>query len=67
MASSVIYLGYKIDAEGLHLVADKVKAVKDAPNPRNVAELKSYLRLLSYSSKFLPHLSTVLAPLYKLL
>ena len=67
MASSVIYLGHMIDAEGLHPVQDKVKAITDAPNPRNVTELKSYLGLLTYYSRFLPNLCTVLSPLYKLL
>ena len=53
--------------QGLHPVPEKVKAVQEAPKPQNVTELKSYLGLLSYYSKFLPNLSTVLAPLYKLL
>ena len=67
MAPSVIYLGHRIDAEGLHPVTDKVKAVHEAPRPSNVSELKSYLGLLSYYSKFLPNLSTTLAPLNSLL
>jgi len=67
LAPSVIYLGHKIDREGLHPVPEKVKAVQEAPRPTNVTELKSYLGLLSYYSKFLPNLSTVMAPLYKLL
>ncbi len=56
-----------IDAQGLHPMPEKVKAVREAPQPRNVTELKSYLGLLSYYTKFLPNLATVLAPLYKLL
>ena len=60
-------LSYVIDAEGLHPMPEKVKAVQNAPSPTNVSELKSYLGLLSYYSKFLPNLSTVLAPLYVLL
>ena len=67
MEPSVVYLGHKIDCEGLYPVADKVKAVHEAPPPRNISELKSYLGLLSYYSKFLPNLSTALAPLYLLL
>ena len=58
MASSVSYLGHKIDAEGLHPLPDKLQAVKAAPTPRNVSELKSYLGLLTYYGKFLPNLST---------
>ena len=67
MLPSVVYLGHKIDAQGLHPLLEKVKAIKDMPKLRNVFELKSYLRLLSYYLKFLPNLSTILAPLYELL
>ena len=66
MLSSVVFLGHKIDAQGLHPLLEKVKAIKDVPKPRNVSELKSYLGLLSYYSKFLANLSTILAPLYEL-
>ena len=65
MSPSVSYLGYKIDAEGIHPLEDKVHAVKDAPQPKSVQKLKSYLGLLSYYSKFMPNLST--APLCGLL
>ena len=67
MAPSVTYLGHQIDAKGLHPISDKVRALQQAPEPRNVTELKSYLGLLTYYSSFLPNLTTVLAPLYKLL
>ena len=67
MAASVEYLGHRIDAQGLHPKPEKVEAVKNALRPKNVRELKFYLGLLSYYTKFLPNLSTVLAPLYQLL
>ena len=67
MAPSVVYLGHRIDKYGLHPVAEKVQALQEVPTPTNVSELKSYLGLLSYYSRFLPNLSTLLAPLYKLL
>ena len=67
LMSSVSYLGHRIDAKGLHPLPDKIQAIMDAPDPQNVQELKSYLGLLSYYGKFLPNLSSVLAPLYWLL
>ena len=67
LQESVNFLGHRIDAQGIHPVAEKIKAVQNAPSPRNVSELKSYLGLLSYYAKFLPNLSTTLAPLYRLL
>ena len=65
--TSVTYLGHRIDEQGVHPVPDKVKAVQEAPEPQNVAELKSYLGLLTYYSRFLPDMASKLAPLYGLL
>lgn len=67
LADEVQYLGYSVDAKGVHTVESKVKAVVDAPTPTNVTELKAYLGLLNYYNRFLPNLSTLLAPLYYLL
>lgn len=66
MKSSVEYLGHRIDSLGLHPLQDKVEAVKKAPTPKSVTELKSFLGLLSYYGKFLPNLSSTLHPLYQL-
>ena len=62
-----MYLGHRIDAEGLHPTVDKVDAICQAPTPQSCTELKAYLGLLNYYNKFIPNLSTQLAPLYKLL
>ena len=67
MRPSVTYLGHVINADGLHPLQDRVRAIRDAPAPRSVTELKSYLGILSYYSKFLPNLSSTLHPLYYLL
>ena len=63
LAPSVEYLGYCIDKQGLHPTNEKVKAIKEAPAPKNITQLKAYLGLLSYYSRFLPHLPSILAPL----
>ena len=64
---SVVYLGHKIDRDGLHPTDDKVRAIRDAPSPTNVKELRSWLGLLNYYGRFLRNLSTTLAPLHVLL
>ena len=63
LQESVVYLGYKIDKNGIHPLTEKVAAVKNAPEPKNIMELKSYLGLLTYYSRFLPRIATILAPL----
>ena len=65
MRPSVTYLGHVIAADGLHPLKDRVRAIKDAPTPRSVTELKSYLGMLSYYSKFWPNLSSTLHALLK--
>ena len=54
------------DEEGLHPTEEKVKVIQEAPTLKNVAELQSFLGI-NYYSRFLPNLSTRLAPLYRLL
>ncbi len=63
----VKYLGYSISAEGLKPTEDKLEAIAKVPAPTTVSELRTFLGLLNFYGKFLPRLSTVLAPLHELL
>lgn len=67
LKSSMEYLGYRIDAQGLHPTESKVQAIQNAPSPSNVMELRSFLGLLNYYGRFLTGLSTILKPLHQLL
>ena len=64
---SVKYLGYEIDAAGLHTAPEKVKAVIEAPQPKNQQQLRAFLGLVNYYGKFLQALSTTSYPLNQLL
>lgn len=61
------YLGHVISAEGLKKSPEKIKAIVKAPRPTNVDELRSFLGMTAYYSKFIPHASTILQPLNQLL
>ena len=67
LCDTVEYLGHRIDEHGLHTADQKVAAVREAPQPKNVQELRSFLGLLHYYGKFLPNLATLLHPLNALL
>ena len=41
-------LGHFINEKRLHTTPSKLKAVTDAPTPRNVSELRSFLGLMNY-------------------
>lgn len=67
MVPEIEYLSHKINQEGLQPSDSKVAAIVEAPPPKNVSELKSFLGMVNYYGKFLPNLSTTLASLYQLL
>ena len=67
MAESVEYLGYRLDAIGLHATDEKLQAILQAPTPRDVQELRSFLGLVNYYGKFISNLATILYPLNALL
>lgn len=66
-SKSIKYLGHIIDGNGLNTLPDKITAIKNAPIPTNVSELRLFLGLINYYGKFVSHLSTLLAPLNDLL
>lgn len=62
----VSYLGYRIDASGLHPTKDKVKAIVEAPEPKNLKQLESYLGVFNFYRRFVPNASSTLEPLNRL-
>lgn len=65
--NSVNYLGYRIDKQGLHTDETKIAAIKSAPAPRDVTQLKAFMGLVNFYSKFCKNISDILKPLYNLL
>ena len=59
----VVYLGHEISKEGIRPVKSKVEDLKAAEPPKNLAELISFLGAVNYYRRYLPNLSTVIAPL----
>ncbi|XP_054828347.1 uncharacterized protein K02A2.6-like [Eublepharis macularius] len=64
---SVEFLGFLIDAAGIHPTPAKVRAIKSAPPPGSKKELQSFLGLLNFYHAFLPHKASVAEPLHRLL
>ena len=48
MQDQIDYLGHTVSSEGLRPIVEKIAALKEAPTPTNVTELRSYLGLLKY-------------------
>ena len=61
------YCGHVMSAEGIMPLQSNLEAVRDAPSPTNVSELKALLGMVNYYRSFLPNLSTVMEALHQLL
>lgn len=59
----VTYCGHIVSASGLETHPDRVRAVKEMPVPTSKEEVRRFLGMVQYLSKFLPDMSTVDAPL----
>ncbi|XP_061716634.1 uncharacterized protein K02A2.6-like [Cydia pomonella] len=67
LQDKVNYLGFIINKDGLRPDPAKLEAISNAPEPKDVSQLKSFLGMLNYYGKFIPNLSTLLHPLHVLL
>eukprot|EP00064_Thunnus_orientalis_P015007 superscaffoldBa00002705_g15056 len=65
--TSIPFLGHVISKEGLLPSPDHLAAMAEAPAPKDMAALRSFLGLISWLSKFLPSYATVVEPLRQLL
>ena len=63
---SISFMGHTLTSEGLKPQDSKIQAVLQTEKPTNVKEVKSYLGLVSYCSKFVPQFATISEPLRKL-
>lgn len=63
----VSYLGFNIDRTGLSMNKERISSVLEAPVPENVSEVRAFVGMLNYYSKFIPSFASKMSPLYELL
>ena len=63
---AVEFLGFYVDAEGLHVEEAKVKAIKDWATPKSQKELRAFMGLASFYRKFIFRFAHKALPLYEL-
>ncbi|XP_026544539.1 uncharacterized protein K02A2.6-like, partial [Notechis scutatus] len=54
----VEFLGYLLDSQGIHPTDNKLKAIKNAPTPKNRTDLQAFLGLINFYNIFLPQKAT---------
>ena len=61
--NKLTFFGHEVSASGISPGTKKVEAIRDAPVPRNAAEVRSFLGLATYCSRFISDFATVTEPL----
>ena len=67
LTENISFFGLIVGADGIKMDPSKVEALKGARSPTNASELKSFLGLATFCSRFIPNFSTLTGPLRKLL
>ena len=65
--SSVKYLGFLLDQNGLRPDPDRVTALLNYPTPRNLCQLRGFLGIVNWYEGFITHCAELKVPLLKLL
>ena len=61
--NQIVFMGLLLNKHGVKPTEEKVQAIRETEAPTNVAELRSFLGLVSFSSRFLPDFATTVEPL----
>ena len=65
---SIVFLGHVISAEGVSTDPEKVKAIQRLPYPKqDVTAVRSFLGMVGYYRRFIPHYAALVEPLNELL
>ncbi|PIK43243.1 hypothetical protein BSL78_19881 [Apostichopus japonicus] len=64
--TELVFMGHKLSSDGICPSDEKVEAIKDARQPTSASEVRSFLGLVQYCSRFIPNLATISEPLRRL-
>jgi len=59
----VQYLGFVLSENGVAAFADKVKAVREYPTPKNAEDVRTFLGLASFYRRLVPNFAEAAKPL----
>ena len=58
----IAFLGHTVNAQGIKPLADRVKAINEAPLPENLKALRRCLGVINFYRRFIPGAAKILQP-----
>ncbi|PFX23119.1 Transposon Tf2-6 polyprotein [Stylophora pistillata] len=64
--SKLTLFGHELTSDGINPCEEKIAALRDARPPKDANEVRSFMRIVQYSSKFMPDVASVTKPIQEL-